>query len=148
MFLFSHHATDPCSGLLVNAFDLVRLHKYGDQDKDAKEGTPVNKLPSFMAMSRLALDDAQVSDRMSEERFTRAKEAFRSASETAGSTEDDYDLSWLVRLTKDANGRYEKTINNAVIVLENDPLLKGKIVTDEFASCGMTLGRLPWDNRD
>lgn len=148
MFLYSHHATDPCSGLLVNAFDLVRLHKYGDQDKDAKEGTPVNKLPSFMAMSRLALDDAQVSDRMSEERFTRAKEAFRSASETAGSTEDDYDLSWLVRLTKDANGRYEKTINNAVIVLENDPLLKGKIVTDEFASCGMTLGRLPWDNRD
>lgn len=148
MFLYSHHATDPCSGLLVNAFDLIRLHKYGDQDKDAKEGTPVNKLPSFMAMSRLALDDTQVSNRMSEERFTQAKEAFKSASEMSGSTEDDFDLSWLVRLTKDTNGRYEKTINNAVIVLENDPLLKGKIVTDEFASCGMTLGRLPWDNRD
>ena len=45
-FLYSHHATDPCSGLLVNAFDLVRLHKYGDLDGDAKEGTPVSKLPS------------------------------------------------------------------------------------------------------
>lgn len=25
LFLYSHHATDPCSGLLVNAWDLVRL---------------------------------------------------------------------------------------------------------------------------
>lgn len=149
MFLYSHHATDPCSGLLVNAFDLIRLHKFGDQDKDAKAGTPVNKLPSFMAMSRLALDDRQVSDRMSEEKFTQAQEAFKSASGTSESSDNDmYDLSWLIRLTKDANNRYEKTINNAVIVLENDPLLKGKIVTDEFASCGMTLGKLPWDNRD
>ena len=23
LFLYSHHATDPCSGLLVNAFDLI-----------------------------------------------------------------------------------------------------------------------------
>ena len=36
LFLYSHHATDPCSGLLVNAFDLVRLHKFGDRDQEAK----------------------------------------------------------------------------------------------------------------
>lgn len=30
LFLYSHHETDPCSGQLVNAFDLVRLHLYGD----------------------------------------------------------------------------------------------------------------------
>ncbi|WP_418482678.1 VapE domain-containing protein [Frisingicoccus sp.] len=148
LFLYSHHATDPCSGLLVNAFDLVRLHKYGDQDKDAKEGTPVNKLPSFVAMSRLAVDDKAVSDLMTEERFARAKEAFQTPAEPVQTAADDYDLSWLSRLTKDGNGKFEKTINNAVIILENDPLLKGKIVTDEFASCGMVLGRLPWDLRD
>ena len=60
--MYSHHATDPCSGLLVNAFDLVRLHMYGDRDRDAKDGTPVNKLPSFVAMSRLASGDKEVSD--------------------------------------------------------------------------------------
>lgn len=54
LFLYSHHATDPCSGLLVNAFDLIRLHKFGDLDQEAKEGTPNSKLPSFMAMTRLA----------------------------------------------------------------------------------------------
>lgn len=34
-FLYSHHATDPCSMQLVNAFDLVRLHLYGDKDDSA-----------------------------------------------------------------------------------------------------------------
>ena len=146
-FLYSHHATDPCSGLLVNAFDLVRLHKYGDLDGDAKDGTPVSKLPSFVAMSRLALEDRQVSDLMSKENLERAQKAFQSP-EAASESHQDYDLSWLSQLTKDGTGKYEKTINNAVIVLENDPLLKGRIVTDEFANCGMVLGRMPWDQRE
>lgn len=37
-FLYSHHATDPCSGKLVNAFDLVRLHRFGDLDDNAAPG--------------------------------------------------------------------------------------------------------------
>lgn len=147
LFLYSHHATDPCSGQLVNAFDLVRLHMFGDKDNDAKEGTPVSKMPSFVMMSRLAQDDPNVSDLLSKERYEQAREAFQTPEQGASSV-PDYDLSWLTKLTKDGNGRYEKTINNAVIVLENDPLLKGKIVTDEFASCGMVLGRVPWDQRD
>ena len=146
LFLYSHHATDPCSGLLVNAFDLVRLHMFGDKDGEVKEGTPVSKFPSFMMMSRLAQDDPKVSELLSKERYEQAKEAFRTSEQKEPGP--DYDLSWLSKLTKDGNGRYEKTINNAVIVLENDPLLKGRIVTDEFASCGMVLGRVPWDQRD
>lgn len=144
LFLYSHHATDPCSGQLVNAFDMVRLHKYGDQDTEAKDGTPNNKLPSFLAMTRLALDDSSVSGLLAKERMDAAKQAF--SDETLPVGEDD--LSWVYSLTKDGNGRFEKTINNAVIILEHDPLLKGKIVTDEFASCGMAMGRLPWDARD
>lgn len=48
-FLYSHHATDPCSGKLVNAFDLVRLHRFGDKDDEAQPGTPTNRLPSYSA---------------------------------------------------------------------------------------------------
>lgn len=143
LFLYSHHATDPCSGQLVNAFDLVRLHKYGEQDREAKEGTPVNKLPSFAAMSRLALDDKAVSDRIARERFEQARDAFK-GQEAVKADGQEEDLSWILKLTKDANGRFEKTINNTVLVLENDPLVRGKIVTDEFASCGMVTGRVPW----
>lgn len=148
LFLYSHHATDPCSGQLVNAFDLVRLHMYGDRDSEAKEGTPASKMPSFMAMSRLALEDKQVSDLISVERLEKAKQTFQAPENPQADSGPDYDLSWLPKLTKDSQGRYEKTINNAVVVLENDPLLKGRIVTDEFASCGMILGRVPWDQRE
>ena len=77
--MYSHHATDPCSGLLVNAFDLVRLHMYGDKDQDAKDGTPVNKLPSFVAMSRLAVSDKAVSDLLTREKMEQAKQAFQAA---------------------------------------------------------------------
>ncbi|MFR2646658.1 MAG: VapE domain-containing protein [Blautia coccoides] len=145
LFLYSHHSHDPCCNQLVNAFDLVRLHRYGDQDAEAKEGTPVNKLPSYTAMSRLAMDDKAVADLMARERFEQAQAAFQTPQ--APSVPED-DISWIYSMTKDGNGRFEKTINNAVLVLENDPLLKGKIVTDEFASCGMVLGRVPWNARD
>lgn len=49
-FLYSHHATDPCSGRLVNAFDMVRLHKFEGLDDDAAPGAPTNRLPSYKAM--------------------------------------------------------------------------------------------------
>lgn len=145
LFLYSHHATDPCSGQLVNAFDLVRLHKYGNLDAESKEGTPNNKLPSFQAMSRLAMDDEAVSELMVKEKMEQARKAF---GEPEAPEDSEDDMAWLARLTRDANNRFEKTINNAVLVLEHDPNLKGKIVTDEFASCGMAIGRLPWDGRE
>lgn len=141
LFLYSHHATDPCSGLLVNAFDLVRLHLYGDRDNEAKEGTPVNKLPSFVAMSRLALEDNAVADLMAREKHEAAVEAFAESTEEPG--QGDY--SWLSSLEVDGNGNYKKTVNNVIIILHNDPLLKEKIVTDEFANRGLILGELPWN---
>ncbi len=148
-FLYSHHATDPCSGQLVNAFDLVRLHRYASQDDEVKEGTPVNRLPSFMAMSRLALEDKAVSDLLSKERLEGAKKAFGGLQEGNSEAEtEEEEIHWIGRLTKDRNGNFEKTINNAVLILENDPLLKGKIATDEFAGCGMVLGKVPWSNKN
>lgn len=59
-FLYSHHATDPCCDQLVNAFDLVRLHRFANLDASAQPGTPVNKMPSYQAMKRLAMEDQDV----------------------------------------------------------------------------------------
>ena len=143
-FLFSHHATDPCSGQLVNAFDLVRLHVYGEKDEDAKEGTPNNKLPSFLAMEKLALSDETVSSRIASERHEKAQEAFAVTEGPAGMEE----LDWIKKLAVDGSGNYQKSINNLVLILQNDPQIRGKIVTDEFAGCGLVLGSLPWDPRE
>ena len=60
LFLYSHHATDPAGGKLLNAFDLVRIHKFGHLDDDAKPDTPTPKLQSSIAMREFALQDEAV----------------------------------------------------------------------------------------
>jgi putative DNA primase/helicase len=60
MFAYSHHESDPCSGREVNAFDLVRLHKFGKLDDRASENTNIDKLPSHTAMVAFATQDGKV----------------------------------------------------------------------------------------
>lgn len=58
LFLYSHHGSDPCAEMLVNAFDLPRVHLFGDLDEgvDPKE-TPPNQMPSYKAMVKFAMED-------------------------------------------------------------------------------------------
>lgn len=146
-FLFSHHATDPCGGKLVNAFDLVRLHKFGEQDDKAEFGTPTNRLPSYNAMCKYAIENAGVAAILNQERYEKAVEIF-AESNTSVDTED-CNLDWIETLAvSPTTGQPAKTVDNVLIILENDPLLKGKIAFDEFANRGLCLGALPWDTRD
>lgn len=142
-YLYSHHATDPVGGKLCNAFDLVRLHKFGALDDEAKPDTPTNKLPSFMEMCRFAVADPQVSHLLDTERYNRAVEAFG-----ADPAPDD-DAGWLRQLKRNPNtGAYDKTIDNVWAILENDPRLRGKFAVNEFASRAEVFGALPWDARE
>lgn len=139
-FLYSHHATDPCGGKLVNAFDLVRIHKFGDLDDEAKPDTPVNKLPSYVEMSKFALGDPAVATLLNQERYEQATKAF--------DTPLDADANWMSKLQiSPTTGTPAKTMDNICIILEHDPLLKGKFGLDEFANRGIVLGALPWDER-
>ena len=36
-FAYSHHGTDPCGGRLCNAFDIVRIHKFGHLDTNKEK---------------------------------------------------------------------------------------------------------------
>ncbi len=153
-FLFSHHATDPASGRLVNAFDLVRLHRFGDQDDEAKPETPTNRLPSFSSMVAYALQDAGVATMLNQERYDKVNAAFMDvagASPAAiGDSQQpvDHDPNWIAKLQVSATtGMPAKTTDNVLIVLDNDPLLRGKLAYDEFAVRGLVLGALPWDGR-
>ncbi|RPK29967.1 virulence-associated E family protein [Paenibacillus xylanexedens] len=144
-FLFSHHATDPTGGRLVNSFDLVRLHKFGDQDDEAKPGTPTNKLPSYTAMMDFAMRQEPVAGLLMQERHQKATAAFADSPVLPAEPED---MDWMRRLEFNSNGVYLKTVDNVLIVLEYDPALKDKIAFDEFANRGLVLGPLPWDARE
>lgn len=69
-WLYSHHATDPAGGKLVNAFDLVRLHRFADLDDGAPDGARGNRLPSYAAMVKLAREDEAVAALMAQERVS------------------------------------------------------------------------------
>ena len=145
-YLYSHHATDPCSGRLVNAFDLVRLHKFADKDDEASIGTPTNRLPSFSAMCEFACGINEVSALLSKERYDSAVKDFESVSGTADCVEDE---NWMQLLEKSTQtGAIRSTIDNVKIILEHDPLLKGKFALNEFAGRGEVLAALPWDKNN
>ena len=140
MFVYSHHATDPAGQTLCNAFDLIRLHKFGALDEEAKELTPTNRLPSFTEMTKLAVSIDEVNSILVQEKYKRTMENFNVIDST------EADMSWVKKLKiKNNSTDPENTIKNIEIILENDPNLKGKIALDEFANRSLVLGRLPWD---
>lgn len=144
LFLYSHHSTDPCSGKLVNAFDMVRLHKFGDLDNTADAKTPPNRLPSYLAMCEFAIGDTKVSRQMAKER---AEEAVGDFSGLTAETTDN--LDWAAELElNNQTGAIKATIDNIWLILENDPNLKGKFALNEFAGRGEVLGELPWSAFD
>lgn len=139
-FLYSHHATDPCGGKLVNAFDMVRLHKYGSLDDSAKPDTPANKLPSYAAMCKFAVSDAGVGALLNAERYEQTAQAF-------GSEPPDT-LNWISLLRLSATtGAPNKEPYNVAVMLENDPALKGRVWKDLFADRVFAQAPMPWGNR-
>ena len=143
-FLFSHHATDPCGGRLVNCFDLVRLHKFGDKDDEAQAGTPINRLPSFAAMCELAAADPLCSALMAKERYEQVSSDFQGLAPQGDGQEED-PSAWITKLELKPKSNVPKpTIDNVLIILDNDPALKGKFALNAFAGRGEVLGALPW----
>lgn len=67
LFLYSHHGSDPAAELLVNSFDLVRIHLFGDLDDEHDDFDSPSELPSFKKMCRLALEDEAVKECMDED---------------------------------------------------------------------------------
>ncbi|MDF2882945.1 MAG: phage related protein [Clostridiaceae bacterium] len=143
-FSFSHHGTDPTSGMLCNAFDLVRIHKFRELDEDSKPDTPVNRLPSFLKMAEFAASDNKVKETIGKECIDKAQEDFENI-EING--DEKINIKWLKELeyTQD---KLKSTINNFSLIIENEPLLKGKIAYNEFSNKIVIKGNLPWRKKD
>ena len=132
-FAYSHHSTDPIGGKLCNAFDLVRLHKFGDLDDSVKEGTPINRLPSYKAMVDEALKDKQVKITLGKEQLNLAEKDF-----------EEEEMEWLTELARDQKGNIVSSAPNVILILENDPAFKDKIAMNDFVHRVVIKGDLPW----
>jgi putative DNA primase/helicase len=144
-FIYSHHATDPCSGKLVNAFDMVRLHLFGEEDDEAKPDTPVGNLPSFQHMCTFASEIPEIAETLAKERYESAVSQFANV---PGINQEQLDASWVLKLqTNTKTGEALNTIQNVQIILENDPRLKGRVYHDEMAGKPMVRAPLPWEEQ-
>lgn len=144
-FLYSHHATDPCGGRLVNAFDLVRLHRFGDLDDTADPGTPTIRLPSYTAMQEAAAADQQVSSLLLRERWENATAGFTAMTgDTPQTPAAAAAPAGLAELKRDAEGRPVKSVENLKIYINTDPALAGFIRLNLFSGRLAVTGALPW----
>jgi putative DNA primase/helicase len=130
-FSYSHHATDPVCGRLLNAFDLVRLHKFASLDDKFPEDTPVTKLPSYKAMSEMALQDGNVKALFVQERMAQAEDDFKESGD------------WQKNLVYDKAGNLKNTLRNLTLILQNDENLKDIVFNQQLD--GMEIkGSVPW----
>ena len=134
-FAYSHHATDPACGKLLNAFDLVRIHKFGGLDEKVPEDTEAAKLPSFKAMCDFAVNDENVKMTIAGERMEIAEKEF------SGENED-----WLKQLEYEKRSTVVKnTLRNLLLILNNDEKLKG-IVFNQLSDGMEIKGEVPWEH--
>ena len=135
LFAYSHNATDPCSLHLVNAFDLVRLHKFGREDENAPEGAAVTALPSYKKMSEFAAADSKVRGALMRERKASAEEDFKDVEAAE---------EWWKKMDYTRAGMVASTIKNIRLVLENDERFKAKLWRNDFSGMECYEGKLPW----
>ena len=124
-FVYSHHAKDPAYLKLCNAFDIVRIHRFGDLDDKA----------SFKEMRKFAMSLDEVKMRAAEERLQEAGADFEDPAD---------DDSWKARLIYEPRTlKLENSLHNIQLILENDPLLRD-IVFNQLADGMEITGQVPW----
>lgn len=140
-FAYSHHGTDPLSGKLVNAFDLVRIHKFGSLDEDCDAKMRSDARPSFKAMMNFVNEDGAAPVLLDKERAAKYSNEF---DDIASLTGDDADDSWMRKLQRTKSGVPESNSYNCIWIMQHDPELKQRFGLDEFAHRIVVLGNLPW----
>lgn len=145
-FAYSNHGTDPAgTGHIYNAFDLVRIHLFGDKDADITEpNTPVGKLPSYRAMQDMVQEDVAVLKTLQVEREQSALSEFEGLDLEEVEDDGESVLTNGVLLDVDKRGNVLPTAQNLEKIMRYDRYLKGRLKFNQFASRIEIHDNLPW----
>ena len=136
-FAFSHHSTDIACGKLLNAFDLVRIHKFSYLDENVADNKEWVNLSSYKAMEELAINDEKVRLQLSKERKELAAMEFDIVED------EEENKNWQALLELDKHGKVKSTLANITNIVRYDPNLKN-IVYNELKFSIDVIGKLPW----
>jgi len=131
-FVYSHHTTDPACGKLLNAFDIVRIHKFGNDDTKK----------SYQEMCALALEQDEVKLRLDKERQEALEADF--GGYTPEKQTEEPDSAWKMKLRyRPKSKELESTSWNLMLILRNDPDFMN-FAFNEMAGKVQITGDLPW----
>lgn len=171
LFTYSNHATDPTCSKLCNAFDLVRIHKFGHLDEGYDIKSRMDYLPSFKVMLRFVSRDKKIGLE-SEEFIRKSSVRIKKIDSTCHATchtkecgferirkfvtcaiekrkvsrEIEEEEEWKNELIYNKKGIIIQSIYNVELVLKNDRNLKNKVALDTFNDKICVLGSLPWNS--
>lgn len=128
-FAYSHHATDPAFGKLLNAFDLVRVHKFPDADDKQ----------SYKEMTDFVMSLPEIKMLAAKEKIEEAKEAFSDIDGAGGDDSWKGKLQYMPRSTV-----LQNSVWNEMLILNNDPDCQG-FAFNEMANRIQVTGKVPWD---
>lgn len=143
-YCISRHDTDPAHNNYqheYNAFDLVRLHRFGAFDKGVPVDTPITDYPSYLKMVEFAEADTSVRQMRIEE-----AKAELLPHDGAGESGAAVVVPWVSRLVLNQNTfRPLALARNINLILDNDLDIQGKIIWDMFsAECSIAEPFLCW----
>jgi len=154
LYCFSNHGTDPARGRLCNAFDLVRLHKFGLHDKPEDNDTPAHKTASYQKMLDWCPTQKQVKKALLEMKMKEVSEDFKGLtgdgevdlSDILGESNLVPNSDWMEKLevgkTKGKQAVILDTRDNLVLILDNE--LKGAVGDDLLMQRRVVRKNLPW----
>lgn len=140
-YYYSWHAHDPASGYAQNAFDLVRIHKFGHLDGDYKG--PVNRAPSYTACRDFLDKHEGFTKRSAAQTYAAVTNNLRSGTESDNTektsparethtsievltTEEIDHTQWVSQLEVDRKtGKFVDSLRNLTLIFDNDPHMKG-----------------------
>lgn len=120
---------------------LMQIGMDAQAQAEADFGAPMPSAPSVTMDGRLAgmVTDLSVVRDMDDDNQDHAA---GTPDETAAPEKQD--MSWLKKLEVDGKGRYLSTINNIMVILQNDPRLKNRLAFNDFEKRECCVADLPW----
>jgi predicted P-loop ATPase len=120
-YCYSNHASDPACGQLCNAFDIIRIHKFGYKDAGKiKSDTPVTRVPSYVEMMEWCRGIDAVKIELIKSKIDLSPSDFDVFNTDA---DDNKNADWQIKLQITAAGDIKPSFLNAVLIMENDPQL-------------------------
>lgn len=158
----SYHGSDPANDLNLNAWDLVRIHKYGDLDiAKEKEVEDPRQFKSYKAMEQMLLEDVEVMAELRDSNYGLSDDDVDDSfeaddppenSEVTSKTPDPFDglpgskavaaiadeddslvdSDWRDSLDVNEKGTIKPTLRNLVLIVRNAPSFAGRLGYNAF----------------